>query len=154
MRSLAIFLLWLACCSLASACSANCDSCSATDQCTRCIPGYQLLMDSTCKQMNSLQGCQMYTLLGRCGQCMDGFNLFSGFCYPPIANCDQYGPGNTCAQCSANFSSYGDSCFQSNFTDCKDPGTALYRGMCLRVPLTNCQDVTDGICTNCSQGID
>lgn len=152
MHKLAVFLLSFLVFQAAIACPANCEACVDPAQCTSCTAGYQLLMDNSCKQMNYLQGCYRYTLAGRCGKCTSGFNLFAGFCYQLIANCEQYGPGNTCAQCKSNYTPRGDVCVQSNYSSCDLPGTVLHQGMCISVPLTNCQKILDGRCMNCSLG--
>lgn len=141
MKILQKFLLLVFATAAFSACSPNCQYCREPSVCVQCEPGYQLLENFSCAQLLALQGCRLYTPVGVCSKCIDGFTKFAGACYPPVPSCQQYGPGNICLVCATNYRAVNGKCQLSNNTACNSPGQGLYMGMCVQVPLTNCQKV-------------
>lgn len=146
------FLLFLLVGLVCSACPANCGSCPDGNTCTSCLPGFQLFQDNTCLQAPTLQGCQVYANSQTCSSCIPGYNLFTGICYPPVANCEGYGPGNVCVRCQVNYTVVNGRCELANNTVCTGPGQALNNGVCLQITASNCQGVASNVCTNCVPG--
>lgn len=132
----------------------NCDICYNSSACYSCNPGYQLMQDFSCAQIPILQGCQVYSGIGRCEVCLEGFNLNAGACFPPIEYCEIYGPGNACVGCVRNYTVLYGRCELANNTECRLPGQGLLNGVCIQIPVSNCLEIVNGtICRGCSQGI-
>ena len=130
-------------------CPLNCAACNEFNQCSQCSTGFVLTTDNTCIISVALQGCRVYNSRnGQCAGCINGYNLFSGSCYPPVANCATYGPGNTCVACNGNYLLYYGNCYQQGNTNC-GPAQAIFQQACVPVAVRHCLNLTNGACSTC-----
>jgi hypothetical protein len=80
--------------------------------------------------------------------------LNAGACFPPVENCEVYGPGNACVGCVRNYTVLYGRCELANNTECRSLGQGLLNGVCIQIPVSNCLEIVNGtICRGCSQGI-
>lgn len=129
-------------------CPTNCATCDSSNQCSQCFTGYVVTVNNECQKFVVLQGCRVYSRSGTCAGCINGYNLFSGSCYPPISNCATYGPGNTCLACNSNYLLYYGNCYQQSQTTC-GLAQGLYQGACVPVAVRHCLNLTNGSCISC-----
>lgn len=129
-------------------CPLNCATCDSASRCSQCFTGYVLTVANECQKFVALQGCRIYSLTGTCAGCINGYNLYSGSCYPPVANCATYGPGNTCVACNNNYLLYYGNCYQQGKTSC-GLAQGLYQGACVPIAVRHCLSLVNGACGAC-----
>ncbi|KAL4480170.1 hypothetical protein ABPG74_020686 [Tetrahymena malaccensis] len=89
-------------------CPSNCSTCQSTQQCSNCMPGYNL-SSGLCK----IAYCQTYSSTDQCSQCVQGYTINNGLCILQINNCQTYSSNGQCSVCVSGYKVSNGLCIQS-----------------------------------------